>query len=411
MKYLLIFSLFLFFILNCSSNSEINIMVNENTEKIINSYSVYVAGKKYDQYGSYGLVKKYDEKGIEDIVSWNKALYNDLGSCEAKSIAIDNENNIYCIGHGNVNWAIKKFTSGGIEDTINWNKIESGGKWTANTIAVDKNNDVYVSGNHDDFLVIKKYNLNGIENANFQYFSTSEISSDKSKSIAFDDKNNLFIVCQEYFTPTVGSSSIQKLKIKRFSSSGVEDTTVWNKIIEPNDQYNYQEGTIVIDKNNNIFLTCLKLTTIWEGDWIIKKFNSEGIEDIENWNKTITTNAFIEFRTSLVIDSYNDIYAGGPRGKTPDDWLIKKYTNNGIEYYNWNITYGGLFIDILCMLNVDDDGNLYAIGTSRDYEGIFSWVIKKYDRFGIEDIYNWDKVIYVGNGYGLPNSIAICKNN
>ncbi len=369
------------------------------------SNEVYVGGNISVNPGSNWSIRKFATNGVEDTVNWNKSI--NLGTYgSVRGLAIDSKNNIYAAGYGYnlisstsaVDWAIKKFDSNGVEDTIHWNKVFGGtGTEFPTSIATDSNDNVYVVGTGYNLVSsssgndwwIKKFNRNGTEYlANWNKMYDGAGGTDYIESVAIDSNDNVYVA--GWGTNLASGSSITDIWVKKFNSNGIEDITNWNKIFD-NGLWD-SSAELAIDSNNNVYLagTAENLVSSSSGyDWMIKKFNSNGVEDTVNWNKKYDGAGLDDIITSIVIDSSNNVYVGGegwhlvsdaPGSTSGYDWWIKKFDSTGAEdTVNWNKMYDGAnAYDIVQSLSVGDSGSsLYAAGTTTLQNGL-NILIKKF---------------------------------
>jgi len=159
-------------------------------------------------------------------------------------------------------------------------------------------------------------------------------------------------------------------------------------------------------------------------DGAIKKYSSAGVEDTTNWNKSYTNGVNIDVFYSVVVDSNDNIYAGGGStditgdGNGVDVWL-KKFTSGGVEdTTNWNITYtNGVNNEAVFALAIDSNDNIYTIAGATDISGDGTgtdWWIKKYYSNGTEYTgagSNWNITVSNGANAELPYAIAIDSAN
>jgi hypothetical protein len=282
---------------------------------------------------------------------WNKCLDSGNGNEYPYSIEVDSEHNVYVAGcwysGSSMDWMIKKFDSEGSEDTINWNKTFD---WSENTdnaysIAIDSNNDVYVAGRvliSTNNCVIKKFDRNGNEDMSWNKMILGGSEANIPNQIKVDRNNNVYVI------GTKKDVSDYCWWIKKFDSSGNEDTANWDKTIDGTLGNDFAYA-VAIDYDNNVYCS----GTIYNGndhDWWIKKFDSEGIEDTVNWNKIFDGAVGDDTCYSIVIDRKNNVYVVGSRfvGPVSDtDWWIKKFTSDGVEdTSNWDkLIDGGFGID------------------------------------------------------------------
>lgn len=332
--------------------------------------NVYAVGYGSDTVAKtvheYMIIKKYDSSGDEDTTNWDKVSSQDS---YAYGVAVDSDDNVYVVGtyvqdNDDWDWWIRKFDSSGDEDAT-WNKTFYSEGWAeAYAIAIDSDDNVYVGG--------FGYNL-------------------------------------------VSGSSEEDWWIKKFSSDGTEDTANWNKSFNANDGWD-QINFLAIDSAGNVYAVGQAVNIVTgtsNYDWWVKKFDSSGTEDTANWNKSFNSNGTNnDYLYAIDIDSDDNVYIGGvgrkvAPGSNSDDWWIKKFNPAGTEDVTyWNKTVdGGGSSDQLKVLVIDDDDNVYAAGYGHDIVSATSWRdwwIKKFNSSGTEDTTNWNWTFDYGHS-SIPN--------
>ncbi|TGJ98517.1 choice-of-anchor D domain-containing protein [Leptospira langatensis] len=242
--------------------------------------------------GTDWWIKKFNSAGTEDVTNWNK-IYDGGSDAKPFGSTIDSSGNIYIAGYGTnlvsansgSDWWIKKFSLAGIEDTASWNKIFTSPNpgnlpgETAMSIKSDKSDNIYVSG------------------------------------VAFN---------------LISSNSGSNMWIKKFNPNGMEDLVGWNKRFS-----NYYIGAnIVLDSSGSLFIT--GATPNLSGgtnntDIFIKKYLSTGLEDTANWNK-VFDNGFNDYGLRLLYHPSGFLYfagtslnAGSQNTNNDNDWILKKF--------------------------------------------------------------------------------------
>ena len=308
--------------------------------------NVYVIGSGSDLNGSGSdsdwWIMKFNSTGVRQ---WNKTYTSGGGLDYAYSVAVDGNNNLYVVGSGNDlnnsdssdDWWIMKFNSTGVRQ---WNKTytSGGGLDYAYSVAVDGNNNVYVGGQGNDFYGISgadwwimKFDSTGVRQWNKTYDHPDYINNDRVYSIDIDSNDNVYIAgySSQQGTPSIGP----RIWIKKIDSSGIEDTSNWNKSYSPRAALH----SLSIDSDDNIYTVGYgrnQKFTSSGSDWWIKKFNVTGNEDTAEWNKTFDNGNNSDVARSVATDSNGNIYVVGSAkhlvdSNTFDDWWIKKF-----EYIN-----------------------------------------------------------------------------
>jgi hypothetical protein len=167
----------------------------------------------------------------------------------------------------------------------------------------------------------------------------------------------------------------------------------------------------------SISVTTQGTDTVYDYQWWIKKFDADGNEDTTYWDKKIDTNAEEEsglMRVVLALDSSDNLYAAGATytdDVTYFDWMIKKYSSEGTEDLTWDKTFlASGWGDEPLTMTFDSSDNLYVVGmqdksTAVDEFDDLDWWIKKFSSSGVEDTSNWDMVL--DNVGGLDASLAV----
>ncbi len=315
--------------------------------------NVYVVGKGTNLVnigsGEDWWIKKFNSTGGEDITYWNKTVHSWAGD-SLQGIAIDSNNNVYVVGYKDSftegrNWYIVKYNSSGSQNTSpNWNQ-----------------------------------NFTGQGGAS---------SMDIPYSIVFDSNNNIYVVGQGY--NVTGVTGNVDWWIKKFNYNGSEDTT-WNKT------YGLSAGTdvaryVAIDSADNVYV----VGEMWHlisgsssNDWVIKKFNSSGTEDTINWNKSASSDGnSYDLPYWVGIDALNNVYVlgGGSNlasGISGTDGRLKKYDSAGSELLDLNWSSSGMWDPDEAYGGVIDlTGNLYVVGYGKNIvsgSSGWDWWIKKFE--------------------------------
>ncbi|MBN1648619.1 MAG: hypothetical protein JW874_11360 [Spirochaetales bacterium] len=225
--------------------------------------------------------------------------------------------------------------------------------------------------------------------------------------MAIDADGNIYIAALAQ--NVAGSASGFDMWLKKFDSSGTEDTTGWDKIIDGGPFMWVQ--AIAVDASGNVYVggSGQDLTGTGSGsDWFIKKYSAAGVEDTANWDKIIDNNNDSDQLDDIAIAPDGSVYAVGfgrnlDDTATPDsgmDWWIKKFSASGVEdTANWDKRIDGLTgnecQDKATSVCVNSDGYVYVAGYMENLPILggstgFDLLVKKFSPSGDEDISEWN---------------------
>jgi hypothetical protein len=211
-------------------------------------------------------------------------------------------------------------------------------------------------------------------------------------SVAIDSEGNVYVVGhgENLLDRSVGYD----WWIKRFDSDGNEDTENWDKRIDGNGGDDLVTS-VIVDNHDNIYIVGLDETD----DTVIKKFSSEGVEDIYGWDKKLDPygadgNDPIgnDEANSIAVDVDNNVYVHGSyaRFKLSTSWMmeysfgvLEKFDSNG-NSFDWDVKTENSYAS---SIEVDINGSIYATGLVQEYDITYTesdsfWRIIKIDSDG-----------------------------
>lgn len=341
--------------------SDYVVLENYNCDGLTSSESsaVLTYGGHHLRFIFGDVVAFAHNSATEDAVNWNKTFTNGANYDIIEDIAIDSDGNVYATGRvfdiagdlTSYGWLTKKWSSAGVEDLVNWNKSYSNGVNSdgAYSVVVDSNDHIYVGGYSTDIVadgtggdwLIKKYYQNGTEfvgaGSNWNKTFDSGNNYDVINYMAVDSNDNLYVA--GYSLDITGDGHSYDWLIKKYSSDGVEDVANWNKTFDGASNYDAPQ-VIAIDSADNVYVGGISRDVVGVGtsnDWLVKKWSSAGVEDTANWNKTFDSGNNADSVFALETDSEDNVYVGGicidiTGDGNGYDWLIKKYYSNGTEF-------------------------------------------------------------------------------
>ncbi|MFO1470159.1 MAG: SBBP repeat-containing protein [Turneriella sp.] len=315
---------------------------------------IYVAGSCIVTGSSYAdwCIKKFSASGIENTAQWNLRFSSSFDQTDTiQALAVDSQNNLYVAGTGfNLvtagssagDWWIKKFSSTAIEDQTNWNKKFDGGAGaTVNDLVIDAGDNVYAVGYGYNLINgtsgydwwLKKFSSIGVEDTGNwdKKFPVSGSAEEVAYGVALDSSGNVYVVgCG---TNLVSASSGVDWWLKKFSSSGIEDTLNWDKKFSSSGTQEDRAFSVAVSAAGYVYVAGFgtNLLSVSSGnDGWVKRFTTSGAEDTTNWNKTIGTSG-VDQMNKVTLSGSGHVYVSGfgnnlVNGSSQADWWIKKYT-------------------------------------------------------------------------------------
>jgi hypothetical protein len=149
---------------------------------------------------------------------------------------------------------------------------------------------------------------------------------ERSPLAATDSEGNLYITC---FSDSFGSTSRNIHLLKFDDKMNLE----WNVSWLTNDDA--QPADMVIDKNNNIYITGTIITNAINHDVFLLKYQPD---KTRLWNFTYITPSTEDDPGCLAVDSFGDIFVVGHTNSSQGAMFINKYNSEGV--FQWDRYYG-----------------------------------------------------------------------
>lgn len=311
--------------------------------------------------------------------------------------AMDKDNNICLAGRssgsdGSQDLLILKYSETG-ELLTEIRYISAPSSWEeAYSISIDSLNNLYCAGvasfgTSSPFAIFHKYSPDGSLVWEKNYYNTSYIYSEGLK-ITVDKENNF-----------ITGYHLNGACFTKYSSSG---DSIWSVIFE-NDTSDFVINDVIIDLNNNVYISTTELYYLYESIIHLNKYNKNGdlvwhrtfegtntkklITDKEN-NIIQLINSYssgiiykidpdghivweadsdILILSDIGIDNDNNIIVTGyDIGLNTFDYFTKKFSVNGSEI--WQRTYDSPehLKDYAMALVIDDLNNIYVTGASHN---------------------------------------------
>jgi uncharacterized delta-60 repeat protein len=242
-------------------------------------------------------------------------------------------------------------------------------------ITVDSAGNSYVSGTNPNFQTAK-YNTSGV--IQWQRSLTSTGNSVRGDAVAVDSSGNA------YFTGfiQIPSSGNIYAQIAKYNSSG---TIQWQKRLGSSANTTRASGA-AIDSSGNLYICGPGSITGTEGDFLIAKYDANSGAVI--WQRTLGDTTNSQFGTSIVVDSFDNVYIAGYSFVGSDvEGTIAKYNTSGTIQWQRRIT--GTFIQINSIA-VDSFGNIYGSGVKSNGSDSNALLVK----FNAYGTLVWQRILY-----------------
>ncbi|MCX6117714.1 MAG: hypothetical protein NT027_09245 [Proteobacteria bacterium] len=340
---------------------------------------------------------------------WNDAfVFDDGGDDRPTASAVDSSGNLFVVGwhtDADKNWMIKKIDKRGNEDTSSWNKSvgDNGSDEIARGVAVDSSNNVYVVGSRNNGSNLdwwlKVYNSSGVEDiSNWDIILDGNGGNDEAMAVAVDSSANVYVV--GYGTNIVGVSSGEDIWIRKYSSAGV---LACEQKLDGGGASLADRALSIAVNNGTSKMFVAGYQTAGGGDqqMVVRRLRTSDctIEATQTSNSAGSSDQAAAIR----LDSSGNVFVSGRDSSTDSDWWIKKYSAALIQQAEFNT--GVASTHEALAINIDTSGNVYAGGYKSG--ATQDWWLRQFSSTLVEDTANWDKVIDAGGSNDQITSIAI----
>ena len=301
------------------------------------------------------------------------------------------------------------FGSGGV---VVFNSIEGGGSFNSgNSITLDSANNIYITGTIRrggpviEDMYIWKYNSSGSLDTSFDgdgivnhTSSAAGWGFDYGFSIVMDSVGNIYITGE-----SINDNYKPAMVIWKYNSIGSLVTSFGTDGMVVNNNANIDYGqygsSIVLDSNENIYVTGSILDENYNGDMVIWKYNINGSLDTSfDGDGIVVHNSAAggnndDSGWAMALDSEDNIYITGTstNGSGGRDMVVWKYMSNG----SLDTSFGtdGIVVrsdssfadlDTGTSIVLDSAGNIYVAG----FSAVYKWtdmIIWKFTSSGVLD--------------------------
>lgn len=315
--------------------------------------------------------------GFRTVNLWTRT-YSDWAA--GFGIAVDEAGNVYSTGFTDWDIWIRKYNKDG---EIQWTRTYGEGWELADTgeaIAVDQMGNVYVTGytesveesEHKDIWV-GKYDPDGNEQWT-RTESGTEHGFDTGHGIAVDEQGDIYVIGNEHFHDLGWA-----VWLRKYDPEGTEQ---WTKI-----EHIADEGyDIAVDARGYIYVTGSQYVPGENYNIWIRTYDPSRVEQ---WTRSYAsildlTSDVYDAGYGIAVDADSNVYVCGKTWGNPfhhQKW-IRKYDAAGTVL--WTDTHSGPapWHDAAEDIAVDEEGNVYVVGTNCVGEGDCDIWTRKYDADG-----------------------------
>lgn len=283
-------------------------------------------------------VFKYDNIG--------NLLWSNSQDVRYEAIVIDNTGNVFATGGASTRFITKKFQpNGNILWTQTYQNLSSN---VSRDITIDKNEDVIITGQSAqtmslyDYMTIK-YSNSGNSVWERRYNGGNE---DAAYAITSDDSNNVYV------SGWNRNATTDILTIK-YSSEG---DTIWKAVF---DGGGFDVGyDIEVDSLGNVYVGGVTNSS----SYITIKYDING--NIL-WSRVQPSQQIPRF-PKLKLDKNRNVYMSfvSFRPGLYSNYAVVKYNNDGAQQWVAEYNYGGVSLNYIYNLAVDNQANVYVTGQS-----------------------------------------------
>ncbi len=312
-------------------------------------FDIKLDSKNYILIGGIGAFK-YDITG--------NLLWSSSQDIRFESIVIDKIGNVFATGGASTRFITRKFQSNGI---ILWTQIyQNLNSNVSRDITIDKNEDVIITGQSAQSMSL--YDYMTIKYSNFgnsiwerRYNGGNE---DAAYAITSDDSNNIYV------TGWNNNNTTDILTIK-YSSAG---DTIWKAVY---DGGGFDVGyDIEVDSLGSVYIGGVTNSN----SYITIKYDLNG-----NllWSE-IQPSRLIPYFPKLKLDKNRNVYMSfvSYRPGLYSNYAVVKYNTDGIQQWIAEYNNGGVSLNYIYNLAVDDQANVYVTGKSDGGHGYSMATVK-----------------------------------
>ena len=306
--------------------------------------------------------------------SWSKLLDgNTLGLGNAAKVAVDGEGNVYVTGGADYDYSTAKYKGNGERVWIAKYNGPENGPDDAYGLAVDSAGNAYVTGTSwtGSNSVIATVKYDA--NGNQLWVTRFIRGSAGGFALTIDNSGNCYVTGFS----SDGTTGIDMTTVK-YDANGNE---LWARFYD-GEQGIDQARSISVDTNGNVFVTGNSWRADSNGDYATIKYDTNGNE---LWVARYTSAEDSSDEPSqLAVDNLGNCYVTG-RSRNPvsgSDYTTIKYDPSGNPLWTKNYDGPSSSDDNAHALALDSNGDVFVTGFSRGTGGTIECATVKYDTDG-----------------------------
>lgn len=356
------------------------------------------------------LTIKYNATGTQ---LWT-ATYNGTGNLEdtPRDMVLDNIGNVYVTGLSFGNGTLEDFVTvkydvNGIEQWVKRYNGSANGTDFAAAITLSPAGYLYVTGRSrdnstgDDYVTIK-YDLSGNVIWTNKYNYAAQNGNEQPADIIVDQNENVYITGR-----SIGTSGLDDYLTIKLDSLGNE---LWNKRYNgPSDDLDLATH-IVLDNMQNPIITGYSSQSGQSFDIVTIKYDTSGNQMFLN---RFNGGVGMDVPNGMVIDNANNIYITGYsfQGTTGSNFTTLKYNPSLVlqwsQFYDGTASPGVDDNDRARSICLDSFGNVYVTGSANNTTTDHDVTTIKYNPAGIQQ---WIQT-YSGTNNGTDLGRALVVNS
>jgi uncharacterized delta-60 repeat protein len=357
--------------------------------KLDDTGNIYVSGRSLSSntYYDYSTVK-YNAAGSQQwVVSYN-GPGNDWDSPTA--LAVDNSSNIYITGQSEgsgteLDYATVKYNNAGVQQwVVRYNGLGSSDD-EATTLGVDVAGNVYVAGTSNSSITGKDYatvmyDPSGVQQWATRYDGPTSLD-DEATALKVDRMGYVYITGSSQ-----GSSTDLDYATLKYNNMGLKQ---WVARYNGTGHLSDQALALALDHLGNVYVTGFSTDSLYDRDYTTVKYGIFGIKwwPVKRWIARYDGSGNgMDVATALFVDGKRNVYVTGSSEQsnfTPD-YVTVKYDITGEQQWVANYNGPGNDWDSAIGLAVDDVGNVYVTGFSRNSGINGDYATVKYNSSGAE---------------------------